>query len=58
MIIYYHIPVDIFMDFIFVSGMIYFHTKSENINFLSIQSCKGRGKKEVAYVLDIVWEQY
>jgi hypothetical protein len=43
-----HHPTDeINMDFLFVNGTPYLHTKSTVIKFLSIQQCKGRGKKEM-----------
>jgi len=33
--------------FLFVNGKPYLHTKSTNIKFVSIQPCRGRGRKEI-----------
>ena len=45
MIMDHHSSVNIFMDFLFVNRTPYYHTRSEKINFLPIQACKGCGKK-------------
>jgi hypothetical protein len=54
-----HHPTDeINMDFMFVNGTPYLHTKSTVIKFLSIQQCKGRGKKEMERGIDKVVSQF
>ena len=44
----------IFMDLFFVNGNIFLHTKSENINYRSVQSSKTKRSMEVAKGLTIV----
>jgi hypothetical protein len=54
LILKHHPTNDINMDFMFINGTSYLHTKSTVIKFLSIQQCKGRGKKEMERGIDKV----
>ena len=42
LILQHHQNIDLYCDFLFVNKLLFLHTKSKNINFLSIQSCKNR----------------
>ena len=46
------------MDFLFVNGTPYLHTKSRVIKFHSIQCCKGRGRKEMERGIDKVTAKF
>jgi hypothetical protein len=54
-----HHPTDeINMDFMYVNGTPYLHTKSSAIKFLSVQPCKGRGQKEMERGIDKVTTKF
>jgi len=40
------------VEFLYVNGKPYLHTKSTNIQFVSIQPCRGRGRKEIEKGMD------
>ena len=46
------------MDFLFVNGKPYLHTKSSKIKLLSIQACRGRGAKELQNGIEKVVKRY
>ena len=54
-----HHPTDeINMDFMFVNGAPYLHTKSTVVKFLSVQYCTGRGRKEMERGIDKVTSKF
>ena len=57
-ILQHHPNDEINMDSMFVNGTPYLHTKSAVIKFLSIQQCKGRGKKEMERGIDKVISKF
>jgi hypothetical protein len=44
----FHHFIDLYMDFLFVNKIPFLHTKSKNLNFLSIQSFKKRTISDIA----------
>ena len=52
--LYDHLMVDIYMNFYLSTEAHFLHTKSEIIIFLSVQTCKGRGKKGAEQGLEVV----
>ena len=54
----FHRDVDLFMDFFFVNKVPFLHTKSKNINFLSIQSFQKRTVKNITEGLSTVINAY
>jgi len=54
-----HHPTDeINMDFMFINGTPYLHTKSSVIKFLSVQNCNGRGRKDMTQGIDKVTARF
>ena len=47
-----HLNVSLAMDFFFVNGNIFFHTKSNKIDFLTAQCCTSRSFRSVIITLE------
>ena len=47
----HHNNLHLYMDFFFVDGILFLHTKSRNINFVSVQYCKIISKRYIIYGL-------
>ena len=58
MIEQHHSRVSIAIDFFFVNGNIFFHTKSYKINFTTAQYCTSRSLKTIMTALDKVKNKY
>ena len=58
LILQHHQNIDLYCDFLFVNKLLFLHTKSKNINFLSIQSCKNRTSNTVINGLLYVKSKY
>jgi hypothetical protein len=52
MIAQHHHDVALAMDFFYVNGNIFFHTKSSNINFLTAQYCTSRSLRTIITALE------
>ena len=53
-----HSNVSLAMDFFFVNGNIFFHTKSEKIDFLTAQHCSSRSLRTIMTALETVMSKY
>ena len=54
-----HHPTDeLNMDYMYINGTPYLHTKSSVIKFNSVQHCKGRGRKEMELGIDKVTSKF
>ena len=54
-----HHPTDeLNMDYMYINGTPYLHTKSSVIKFNSVQHCKGRGRKEMERGIDKVTSKF
>ena len=54
----HHKHVDLYCDFFFVNKIPFLHTKSKNINFLSVQYCKSRSGYTIKQGLKYVKSKY
>ena len=53
-----HQNMELAMDFFFVNGSTFLHTKSKKIDFRSVQACNNRGKSETISGLKQVNTKY
>ena len=58
MIAQHHLDVALAMDFFFVNGNIFFHTKSNKIDFLTAQYCISRSLRTIFTALESVINKY
>ena len=54
----HHKFIDLYADFLFVNGIPFMHTKSANINFLSIQHCTSRSATTIKNSLKFIKDKY
>ncbi len=54
----HHRFIDLYADFFFVNGIPFMHTKSANINFLSIQHCTSRNATTVKSSLKFIKDKH
>ena len=50
--------VQIFMDIFFVNKLVFLHTKSENINYRSVQALKSRNTTAIIQGINVVKNKY
>jgi hypothetical protein len=53
-----HKQIQLFIDFFFVNGYVFLHTKSSKINFLTSQICTTRSQGQILKILDTVKQTY
>ena len=53
-----HRNIDLHVDFFFVNRLAFLHTKSEKVNFITVQYCKSRSVTEIKKGLTIVMDVY
>ena len=58
MIAQHHLNVALAMDFFFVNGSIFFHTKSNKIDFLTAQYCTSRSLRTIITALELIINKY
>ena len=58
MIAAHHSNIAMAMDFFFINGNIFFHTKTDKINFLTAQYCTSRSLRTIMTALDKVINKY
>ena len=58
MISQHHSNIALCMDFFFVNGNIFFHTKTDTINFLTAQYCTSRSLRTIITALETVINKY
>ena len=58
MVAQHHLKVSLSMDLFFANGIIFFHTKSYKLNFVSTQYCKSRSLKIIKAGLSIIQNKY
>ena len=58
MIALYHNKLALFIDFFYVNENIFFHSKSEQINFLTAQYCTSRSLKTIMTALERIINKY
>ena len=54
----HHQKVSLSMDFFFVNGIIFFHTKSHRLNFVSVQSCTSKSLRTIKAGLKVLQNKY
>ena len=57
-ILQHHKTDDLNIDYLFINRKPFLHTKTTKIKFLSIQTCRTKGKKELNKGLDVVLKKY
>ena len=54
----HHLNIALFMDFFYVNGNIFLHTKSDKLNFISAQHCTSRSLQSIIASLEIIQTRY
>ena len=54
----HHLNIALYIDFFFVNGNIFLHTKSNKVNFLTAQYCNSRSLRTIITVLEKVINKY